>query len=69
MLCSGDLRACRYVLGAKDLEIRKFGSKGVIEKPRIGAGQGILDPDRLACPREGSIRRFQPLYVTQEPLR
>ena len=52
----GHSRACRYIFGAKDLEIRKFGPKRVIENPRIGAGQAILGPDRLACPREGSIR-------------
>ena len=68
MLRSGHSRACRYVFGAKDLEIRKFGPKRIIDKPRIGAGQAILGPDRLARPREGSIRRFKPLHVTQEPL-
>ena len=31
-------RGCRHVIEAKDLEIRKFGPKRIVENPRIGTG-------------------------------
>ena len=50
MLRSGDSRACRYVLGAKDLEIRKFGPKGIIDKPAHRRWSGYSWPRSLGMP-------------------
>ena len=58
-------RACRYVIGAKDLEIRKFGPKRVIENPAHRRWSELfLAPIAWHAHAKAASGDFSPCYVT-----